>query len=529
MKPSSDQWYRDFRQALGAGLRGWENPVPNEIYFEIGPEELITAASFLDNNLKAPLVTMIGTDQRALDQTYKLYYVFSLPGRDLFAILKVVIEEDKPYFPSITPRVNAAHWYEREVKDLLGLQPIGHPEPRPLVLHGDWPKGIYPLRKDFDPVIKPGRVERTTVPHRVEGEGVFQIPVGPIHAGIIEPGHFRFSAVGDTVLHLEAKLFYTHKGIEKLCEGMDFERGLLIAERICGVCSFSHSTAYCQAIERIAGIEVSDRVNYLRTVFLEMERLYNHIGDVGNICAGVGFHFGISQGGRLKEELMLLNERIAGNRYLRGLNFVGGLARDLTGGEIEDILKTIQKVGREFTGIVEILLTTDSLKDRIETTGILPQKTALDLGVVGPAARASGIKTDLRREHPFAAYGQMKFDIPFYPQGDVAARLKVRIDEAYESANIIIQALENLPTGALLEKIGELQPYSYALGYTESPRGSNIHWLMTGPGNTIYRYRIRSASYCNWPAVPLVVPGNIVPDFPLINKSFELCYSCLDR
>ncbi len=230
--------------------------------------------------------------------------------------------------------------------------------------------GVYPLRKDFDPAVPVPRVERE--PHRfheLHGEGIVEIPVGPIHAGVIEPGHFRFAAVGEVILHLETRLFYTHRGIEKLAEGKTADHVLQLAERICGVCSLSHAVAYCQAVESIASAAAPPRAAALRTLFLELERLYNHIGDLGNICAGIGFAVGASFGARLKDDLQRLNERLTGNRFLRGVCRLGGVRRELTADGQRDLEATLTRIAREFGEFIEVLLGSETAVERLTTTG----------------------------------------------------------------------------------------------------------------------------------------------------------------
>jgi Ni,Fe-hydrogenase III large subunit len=413
---------------------------------------------------------------------------------------------------------------------MLGLIPEGHPDPRRLVLHDDWPEGVYPLRKDFDPSVAVPRDAGT--PHRfhhLHGEGIVEIPVGPIHAGVIEPGHFRFAAVGEVVLHLETRLFYSHRGMEKLAEGQRFDRVLQLAERICGACALSHAVAFCQAIESLAGVTVPARAAALRTLFLELERLYNHVGDLGNICAGVGFAVGASQGGRLKEDLQRLNGRVSGHRFLRGVCRVGGVRRDLAPETIADARATLRRLETEFGRFVDLLLSNEPFMDRMVGTGIVPLATARDLGAVGVAARASGVDRDARRDHPHAAYAQLEIPVVVRSEGDVRARALVRIDEALVSFRLALALLEGLPVGPLTVPVESLPPFRAGIGVTESPRGECVHWVRTGHDGLIDRYRVRSASFCNWPVVAVSVPGNMVPDFPLINKSFELCYSCLDR
>jgi len=241
------------------------------------------------------------------------------------------------------------------------------------------------------------------------------------------------------------------------------------------------------------------------------------VGDIGNMCAGIGFSFGISRGAILKERLMRMNMRLAGHRYLRGTVVPGGVKTELN--KMPEIRSELDLLKKELKQLTTVMLSSQSLLDRMQTTGILPTEAAAALGAVGPAARASGVNRDLRRDLPYAAYSELTFQVPLQENGDVFCRLKQRMDECEQSFEILRQAFERLPQG----------DYQTAAGYTESARGANVHWVMSGPDNTIFRYAVRSAAHCNWPVVPLCLPGNIVPDFPLINKSFELCYACLDR
>jgi Ni,Fe-hydrogenase III large subunit len=415
---------------------------------------------------------------------------------------------------------------------MFGLTAVGHPDPRRLVLHDDWPQGVHPLRKDFDVTTSVPRVEGHRHQfHDLHGEGWVEIPVGPIHAGVIEPGHFRFAAVGEAIFHLETRLFFTHRGIEKLAEGRTPEQALQLAERVCGACSCSHGVAFSQAIEALAGIAAPPRAQALRTLFLELERLYNHVGDLGNICAGVGFAAGASFGARLKEDVQRLNERLVGNRFLRGVNRLGGVRRDLTAEDARDVEQTLSGLAGQFQDFINLVIGSETLVERLTGTGTLPREVALALGAVGVAARASGVATDSRREHPHAYYGELPLDVPVVVrhEGDVKARALVRMDETIASLVIVRAVLDNLPAGPVAVDLGPIPPNRAAFAPAESPRGENIHWVRTAADGTIDRLRVRSASYPNWPVVAAAVPGNMVPDFPLINKSFELCYACLDR
>ncbi|GIW04443.1 MAG: formate hydrogenlyase [Thermomicrobiales bacterium] len=505
--------------------------VPGEARFVIAPNDLRHACRYAAQELGGRLATMVGEDDRAQSGSFRLSYIFALPDRR-WLTLETLLDAANPVFPSVTPDIPAANWYEREVQDLLGLVPLDHPDPRRLVLHDDWPDGVYPLRADFDPRIPVPRAAREPYRfHNLHGDGIVEIPVGPIHAGVIEPGHFRFAAVGELILHLETRLFYTHRGIEKLAEGKSPEHVLQLAERICGVCACSHAVAYCQAIEQIAEAEIPPRAVALRTLFLELERVYNHVGDLGNICAGIGFAIGAAYGARLKDDLQRLNERLTGHRFLRGVCRPGGVRRDLSAASYHDVRDTLARIAREFQEFISILMGSDTAVERLTRTGHLPMDTARALGVVGVAARASGLDLDCRRDHPYGFYHQLPepVPVPVRTDGDVLARVLVRMDEVIASLALIRATLDVLPEGPVYRAIGPLPSDAVGYAVTESPRGEHLHWVRTGPGNTIRRYRVRSASYCNWPAVAAAVPGNMVPDFPLINKSFELCYACLDR
>jgi len=499
-------------------------------YQEIAAHDLASQAEAVCKDGKYTITAMFANDERCINGHFIIYCIFA--GEGIFKGLRAVFKSDEGLgFPSLTPAFPSTAWYEREIHDLFGLVPIGHPDLRRLVLHENWPLERYPLRKDFamDTHVPEDNVSYPMV--SVHGDGVFEVPVGPIHAGIIEPGHFRFSQAGEQIINVDAKLFFTHRGIEKGVEGMPIELATYRAERICGACSVSHGISYAQAIEGMAHIEIPQQAQYIRGLVGELERLYNHVGDIGNLCAGLGFAVGASHGSRLKELLMRLNERVTGSRFLRGMVIPGGVSLNITPQISQEIQQTCDKLAEEFVDLMELLHDNNAFLDRVNGTGILTRKAALDLGVVGVAARASGIDRDLRRDHAYSIYKNLKFTVPIQTSGDVAARLWLRADEVEQSLQMIRQIIQNMPgrQGGLKIDIPKIKPYSSGLGYSESARGSNLHWLMVGENNTIYRYAVRSASYPNWIAVTVACPGNIISDFPLINKSFELCYACLDR
>ncbi|MBI2838218.1 MAG: NADH-quinone oxidoreductase subunit C [Acidobacteria bacterium] len=514
-------------------------PRPKDLTVRLGrASDLPAVVAVLIGQFSMALATVVATDETATpDGDLKVRYIFEpiAPGApDQFVTLLVSVDPARPEVPSLTTSLPAANWHEREMQDLFGIVPVGHPDPRTLVLHDGWPRGIFPLRKAFDGARRVPVEPAEEFPHMVaEGEGVFEIPVGPIHAGIIEPGHFRFTSVGETVLHLDARLFYTHRGLEKRMEGLSPLDAFYVAERICGVCSVAHGLGYCEALEQIAGVDAPQRARLIRSIALELERLYNHVGDVGNVCAGAAFHYGTATGLRLKERLQQMNERIAGNRFLRGLVIPGGANLDLSDDLLSDLAATLRDTLSGLDDLMGRIEANPSVVDRLDDTGLLQHQAAIDLAVAGVAARASGVDRDARRDHPHGAFRDSRppeLHVVTATEGDAMARVTVRAEEVRESIRLVGELVRRLEPGPLRGAIGEPVPGGrIGISAIESPRGEAVHWLRTDAGGRVERYHLRSPSYHNWPAVALAAETAIVPDFPLVNKSFELCYSCTDR
>lgn len=529
------EYLQSFHSCPGIEIAEWEK---QEGIVEVPSRDLPEILTYCLAMRPRPIwLTHVVNDEGQLGNGFCLYFLLHFPGKDFSLTLMVKGITDE--FPSLTSIFPALNWSEREAQDLFGLRAVGHPDPRPLVLHPGWPKGFYPLRKDYHA----GEESKTYKPAplvfpEAHGDGLFEVPVGPIHAGIIEPGHFRFYTLGEAVLHVEAQLFFTHKGVEKILEGKTIEEGLRIIERICGVCTVSHSLAYCEAVEKIATLEVPRQVLLWRTILAELERVYNHVGDIGNLCAGVGFALGNANGLQCKEKLQRLNLEFFDHRFLRGMVVPGGIKSIPTPKDCKTILNQLLELFNDFEEWIPLLLTHDGFRQRAVTTGVLKPESAVDLGVTGPAARASGLHYDWRELHAHLLYPELKVKAMVEQDGDVWARLMVRVEETRESFRFLKgllqegitepQCVHSNPDLKALES-KRMIPWQPTWGCVESPRGTDVVWLMLDDESKIYRCRIRSASYANWPAVPLTVPGNIVPDFPLINKSFELCYSCCDR
>lgn len=519
----------ELEQRFGKRLKPVDSRHPEELYYE-GPMELVPGfCAQLYRRWNARLVSLFVDDAREQTGSFHIYYIFAIAQPRGFVALRSPVSAAEPRFTSLANALPAVNWQEREVQDLFGLKLEGHPNPRRCALHDDWPE-VYPLRKDFDlrTQLGPFSGERHKF-REVEGEGVFHVPVGPVHAGIIEPGHFLFSVAGEPVLYLQIRLFYTHKGTEKLFEDIPVQHGVCLAESISGDSGFAHSTAFCQAVERAAGVEAPPRGRALRTVCLELERIYNHIADIGAIATDVAFVVGNAHAMRLKEQVLRLNEQLTGNRLLRGMNCLGGVRFDWAAGQLDAITSFITLLGPEFESLVDLIAQSSSTRDRLETTGVLSPKIARDLGVVGIAGRASGFAQDLRRDFPHAAYGQVQFSVPVFQEGDVLRRMQVRIEEVRQSLSIIGQLLEKLPPGEVRTSVPVLAPGAVALGYAEGWRGEIFHWIRAAENNRLSRCKIKDPSLQNWPALSEAILGNIIPDFPVVNKSFNLSYSGTDR
>ena len=469
------------------------------------------------------LYLMLAEDRRRRTGGFGVAWLWADPRKNEFIEVSAEVPEGDPSYPSIATLSYPASRYEREIFDLFGLRAEGHPDPRPLVRHGFWPADYHPLRRD---AVVPGDLRDQGQPfpfQQVGGEGVFEIPVGPVHAGIIEPGHFRFSVDGETIIDLKARLYYTHKGTEKLFEGKTPDDGVVLAERISGDSSVGHPLAYCQAIEALAGVAVPPRALFQRIVLLELERLYNHVADYGAIAGDTGFALAQAHALRIREDLLRLNKRLTGHRLLRGAVVPGGLETDLP--LDGHFARALESAHRDFEEVVAVCEANSMLLDRLRGVGVLTRRTAADHGVVGCVGRASGIDRDARRDHPFAAYDRLTFRVALDTAGDVQARARIRVEEARVSVDLIRQAIEAMPAGEVRAPIGALPAWECAFGLVEGWRGAILHWVRADDASRLERVKVKDPSFVNWRPLTFALLKNIVPDFPLCNKSFNLSYS----
>jgi len=437
------------------------------------------------------------------------------------ALTQPVLASHTPYFPGVNR-------LERHIQDMLGIAFLDHPDNRRWTRHQAWREGQYPLRHDF-PLqgIAPKRTPADTgyafTP--VLGSGVYQIPVGPVHAGIIEPGHFRFHAVGEQVLSLEQRLGYVHKGIEKIAEGRDPVALARLAGRVSGDSTVAHSWAACMAMERARGVAVPPRALMVRAILAERERIANHLGDIGAICNDVGFAFTHMQCSRLREDWQRVNHEVFGHRLLMDSIVPGGVAGNLSSEQVERIRSQVHLFSQVFDRLLPVLDDQPSLDDRLDDAGILRLEDAKRLGTLGYVAKASGVDYDARRDHRYAPYDQFDVHSPCERDGDVAARLQIRVTEIIDSLQLLIKFLNALPEGDInINWPGQPTP-GEGIGIVEGWRGEIISYVRLGQDGRVQRYFTRDPSWFNWPALEILIHGNIVADFPVCNKSVNGSYS----
>ena len=420
-------------------------------------------------------------------------------------------------YPSLTTDCPQAHAFEREIAEQCGVMPDGHP----------W---LKPLRRHPPDHLPPGRqvgpLDREAYPFfRVAGEEVHEVAVGPVHAGIIEPGHFRFQAHGEEVLFLEIMLGYQHRGVERLLECVDRERGVLVAESIAGDTVIGHAGAFCGAVEALARSRKTPRGQTVRGIALELERLANHIGDLGAIAGDVAFQPAAAYLGRMRGECLNLLMTLSGNRYGRGLVRPGGAAFDITPAMAGEMRDRLQRLDAELGPVLTLLFETPSVQARLEGVGVVPRSAAVEYGFVGPVARACELARDVRHDHPWGIFRFAHIPVATMWAGDVFARALVRRLEIQRSLEFTIEQLGALPKGPTRVDCGPMRANELAVAMVEGWRGEIAHVVITDEAGRVRRHKVTDASFHNWTALGLAMPGNEISDFPLCNKSFNLSYA----
>ena len=500
-------------------------------------ESLPDAARVLVGPLDARLLMAMGRDQRMEDNSYTVHYLFWLPRHRAYVDLVAELPLDDPSFPSLATLLPAADWPERETRDLLGLLPIGHPRPAPLLHRESWPPDYYPLRKDAAPMwpvsgavgkrgIDPGATMGTLV-------GV----TGSPHANA-DPGSDSWEETRTGPDDIDSgsgsrteaiRLFYGHRGIERICEGRSLAAAQAVIERVCGSCATAHALAFCEAVEAAAGIEIPGAARTWRVVLLEIERARAHLGWVATLWAAAGRAEGGSDIAALVEPLLALTEALTGSRRATGAIRPGGLSRAISAGSAARAREALATVRERWARAHGALLHDGVLAGRLRGRATLPRRTAERLGAVGPVARASGLERDCRLEGP-PGVSVTRPPIEGDPtEGDAAARLHVHLEGIAVSLLLLDSLLATAPSGRHCVPLGRPRTGAQGVGRVEAPEGEHLHWLILGPGQTVERLHIRSAAYASWPAALEVLAGTVPADFHLDLASFGLCTACVDR
>ncbi len=434
-----------------------ERQTPEQVTITVKINLLPDVVHYLYYQHDGWLPVLFGNDERTLNGHYAVYYALSMEGAEkCWIVVKALVDADSREFPSVTPRVPAAVWGEREIRDMYGLIPVGLPD----------------------------------------------------------QGHFRLFVDGEQIVDADYRLFYVHRGMEKLAETrMGYNEVTFLSDRVCGICGFAHSVAYTNSVENALGIEVPQRAHTIRSILLEVERLHSHLLNLGLSCHFVGFDTGFMQFFRVREKSMTMAELLIGSRKTYGLNLIGGVRRDILKEQRLQTLKLVREMRADVSELVEMLLATPNMEQRTQGIGILDRQIA----------------RDLRFDHPYADYGNIPKTLFTFTGGDVFSRVMVRVKETFDSLAMLEFALDNMPDTPLLTEGFSYKPHAFALGFVEAPRGEDVHWSMLGDNQKLFRWRCRAATYANWPVLRYMLRGNTVSDAPLIIGSLDPCYSCTDR
>ncbi|HDP80320.1 MAG TPA: Fe-S-binding domain-containing protein, partial [Spirochaetes bacterium] len=447
-----------------------------------------------------------------------------------FVGLRTGTPENEP-IDSITPDIPNAGWSEREYMDLLGMKFNGHPKPKRLVVADDWPSDIYPLRREVPFNINPLAAENVAYQLDECPEGCSIVPFGPYHPTQHEPAHFALFVDGETVKGCDYRGFMIHRGIEKLAQTqITYNEVPFLAERICGICGSVHASAYSQAVEIAAGIKISRRAEYIRTIMLEIERIHSHLLWLGVAGHLIGFDTVFMQSWRVREPIMWLGERLTGNRKTYGMIVIGGVRRDITPEMKDDIRTVVDKIEKEVLEIKGAIIGDTAIHRRTRGVGYITKEDTVKWSLVGPVARARGVDIDARRDVPYAAYDEIKFDVPVVDTCDVWGTVLVRVLEVFEAVSIIRQALDQMPEGPVLTELeAPIEPGRHSISAVEAPRGEVTHYVITGEENRPERWRVRAPTYPNLQGVPLMLLNNQLADVPIIIGSIDPCFSCTER
>ncbi len=526
------EMFEEFKARFGPLIQRADLPSDNRLFVFVDRSAVKHVCQHIFRELDARYVASIGADDRPFSGNFLVAHNFAFDHDHLLCSVLSYLPADDPKIDSISSIVPAASWAEREMRDLVGIEPVGHRYLKRLVLPDGWPDGKHPLRKD---------VPWNQVPDEFDSEREFKfdeppegctvVPFGPFHPTLDEPAHFRLYVEGEMVRGCEYRGFMVHRGIEKLAESvMGYNDIPMLAERICGICGCVHNVAYAQAVEEAAGLQPPLRAEYIRTIMLELERLHSHLLWVGLACHIIGFDTLFMQSFRIREPIMWMAEKISGNRKTYALCVIGGVRWEITPEVKAELGYTLDQLESEWTAVVAAVSKDKNIQKRTRGVGVADAALVKEEGLLGPVARAAGVGIDCRRDHPYAAYDRVEFNVITGQSGDVWARLLVRAQEVFESIKIIRQCLEKMEDGPLALPITEELPVGrMGLSSVEAPRGESHHFVITGENNRPRRWRVRAPTYQNLQAVPAMIKDQQIADMTISLGSIDPCFSCTDR
>jgi len=507
-------------------------PTDRRLFLYVEPHAIREICRYVFRDLDARYVVSIGLDDRPVSGKFLVAHNFAFDRQHVLCSILTPLSGNSPRIESIADLVPAANWSEREFRDLVGIEPVGHPYPKRLILPDGWPDGVHPLRRDYPwDAVPPDYDENRTFGFDNPPDGCVVVPFGPFHPTLDEPAHFRLYVEGETVRGCEYRGFMVHRAIEKLGDSvLTYNEIPMAAERICGICGCVHNVAYAQAVEQAAAIAVPPRAEYMRTIMLEIERLHSHLLWTGLACHILGFDTLFMQSFRIREPIMWIAEKISGNRKTYALCVIGGVRWNITPelkAELRQVLATLE---REWTAVADAVTGDRNLQKRTRGVGVADAKLVKEAGLIGPVARAAGAEIDARRDHPYAAYDRVQFEVIVEQGADVWSRVLVRVREVFESIKIIRQCLSQMPEGPLQATIQEELPVGrVGLSSVEAPRGESHHFVITGENNRPRRWRVRAPTYQNLQGIPAMIKDQQIADMTISLGSIDPCFSCTDR
>jgi ech hydrogenase subunit E len=513
-------------------LKPWtketNTPEDGRIDVILDAEDLLAAVEALHEARWGHLTSITGLDLGVNTGEIEVIYYFR--RRAAVVGLRVRTPRESASVPSVCDIIPSASFFERELREMLGVEVVGTPHPRKLFLPDDWPEGVYPLRKDFslDQITRQGTSSDRVVETDQESER-FVIPIGPQHPALKEPGHFEFTVDGEIVTSAWARLGYAHRGIEKATEERTWIQNLYLAERICGICSHVHAMTYCQGVEKLAGVQIPPRAQAIRVLVAELERIHSHMLWFGVGAHEAGFDTLFMYAWRDRETVMDLLERLSGNRVNYSVNVLGGVKFDVDEEQADAILEGLDFLEKRLHHYLYVVTTDESFLLRTKGIGVMTQEQAERLGTVGPTARASGVPRDVRLDSPYAAYSDFPVNIVIETEGDLLARFVVRIKELFESLGVIREILAKLPEGDLTTRMARKVPEGETVSCAEAPRGELFYFIKSRGGDRPDRVKVRTPTLSNWGAVLSTVVGYQLADVPMILAGVDPCFSCNDR